>query len=184
VAAALLALLGGCASEKGSSDASARRPAEAFRKPDEVSDVARINALQISAGARTDATLRAYHFRDGKLNSLGREKLESIAGSEADRDGQALVVYLDVPAAAEHESLANVRQEAVARYLREHGLAEDAFRIERGHNPSNTFPAVSPRRDQPAPPAGSQPEGPGMGPNKDFGGGLTQPAAGTTAAKL
>src|SRR4051794_20197429 len=104
VAAALLALLGGCAPEGDKTDDGAR-PADEFRGADEVSDVTRINDQQIAAGARTDATLRAYHFHEADLNSLGREKIDLML-----KDGPGagkLVVYLDVPAAGDKRSLAD-----------------------------------------------------------------------------
>jgi hypothetical protein len=171
-AAALLALLGGCAADVEKSD-DAGRPAEEFRPVDEVSDVTRINDQQIAAGARTDATLRPYHFYEADLNSLGREKLDLMLKDGAGAGG--LVVYLDVPAAGDKRQLADARRGAVAEYLASRGLAEDSFRLERGHNPDNTFPAVPARGVKPAAPdAASEQE---MGPDPAYGGGLSGPMA-------
>ena len=175
-AAALLALLGGCATggDDGEKDAAASRPADEFRAPDEVADVTRINDQQIAAGARTDATLRAYHFYQADLNSLGREKLDLMM--KDGRGAGGLVVYLDVPAAGEMRTLADARRNAVAEYLAGRGLAEDSFRLERGHNPDNTSPAVPARRAQPG--ASDAPPAQDTGPDRSFGGGL-----GDTTAK-
>src|SRR4051812_4217884 len=77
--AAMLALAGaaGCNSHDAQADmeASGYVPAEQSRPEGEANPVDEIAASQIAAGARTDSTLRAYHFNRSRLNSLGREKL-------------------------------------------------------------------------------------------------------------
>ena len=115
----------------------------------------RINQEQIAAGARTDATLRPYHFHEAELNSLGLEKLDHMV-SGAPRDG-ALVVYLDVPSDGDEKALAAARRKAVTEYLSGRGMAERSFRLESGHNPRATVPVRSLQREtdaiEPAPEA-------------------------------
>src|SRR5688572_882342 len=72
------------------------RPADEFMAADEESAVTRLVNTQIAAGARTDATLRPYHFQDGALNSLGEEKLDFLFMTCDNKSGET-VVYLDVP---------------------------------------------------------------------------------------
>src|SRR4051812_25742266 len=67
---------------------------QSFRPEGEERATQKFIATQTSAGARTDATLRAYHFDCGDLNSLGQEKLDLML-----RDDDAcapLVLYVDV----------------------------------------------------------------------------------------
>lgn len=146
--------LGGCSGKllkpKPNPDAG-----EEFLAVDEESNVTRLNDLHIAGGSRTDATLRAYHFHRGALNSLGRQKLDQMIAAEAAAaedaggdDGEAMVVYLDATAGAgaseeAAKRLSAARQDAVSDYLMGRGLAEDAFRIEMGHNPDDTFLASS-----------------------------------------
>jgi hypothetical protein len=140
---AALALTAGCAAEK---DAGGDRAADAFLRPGDVSHVTRLADAQIAAGARTDATLRPYHFYDdGRLNSLGQEKLDLMAGDDGQSEGGTLVVYLDDSAAgdgAAAEKLAEARREAVTEYLSIQGLDGASFRLETGHNPNVTTSAV------------------------------------------
>jgi hypothetical protein len=148
--------LGGCSESHKATMAKNRADAgDAFLAPEEGSEVSRLNDTQMAAGARTDSTLRAYHFRRGALNSLGRQKLDRmIAANEADAadvggdEGEAMVVYLDAAAgaAASEETakrLGIARQAAVTDYLMSRGLTEDMFRIQMGYNPDDTFLASS-----------------------------------------
>jgi hypothetical protein len=117
------------------------RAGEDFLREDETSAVTRLADRQIAVGARTDATLRPYHFRHAGLNALGREKLDFML---ADGDvGGDLVVYLDLagdPANRRHDA---ARADAVADYLTSRGLAEGEFRLEPGFNPYNTMSAAA-----------------------------------------
>jgi hypothetical protein len=171
VAAALLAITGGCASRGDAESApSDGRRAETFRPAAETTDVARISEQQIAAGARTDATLRPYHFYDAELNSLGLEKLDHMF-SGAPRTG-ALVVYLDIPSADEHKALADARRKAVGEYLAGRGMARGAFRVVTGHNPNATVPA----RSLPPGEGAAMPETPaGFGGGGASGGGFGEP---------
>src|SRR5687767_12614030 len=101
---------GGC---KTSADMGGR-PAGEFLGVDEETAVTRLVNQQIAAGARTDATLRSYHFDDGFLNSLGQEKLDFMVMSCDNKAGE-LVVYLDLPAGDGDagKTLAQARQDAV-----------------------------------------------------------------------
>src|SRR5688500_3785191 len=103
-------------------------PAEQFMEPGELSEVTRMGDQQIANGARTDATLRPYHFNHaGRLNSLGRAKLDQMVDAD-DTDGSAtMVVYVDVPAADGDagKRLADARQDAVKQHLVSNGLTEE-----------------------------------------------------------
>lgn len=120
-------------------------PAEQFMEPGEVSHVTRMGDQQIANGARTDATLRPYHFNTaGRLNSLGREKLERIVDAD-DTDGEGqLVLYVDVPTADGDagKKLAHARRSAVTEQLTSLGLTAEQFRLESGHNPDNRMRVV------------------------------------------
>ena len=157
VAAALLALVGGCGggAAEGGDSADGSRPGEAFHREEDTPELTRINREQIAAGARTDATLRPYHFHEAELNSLGLDKLDHMV-SGAPREG-ALVVYLDVPSDGDEKALAAARRKAVSDYLSGRGLAERSFRLESGHNPRATVPVRSLQREtnaiEPAPEA-------------------------------
>ena len=170
VAAVLLALAGGCGG--GRNDAVANegdyRPGEAFRPADETPEVTRMNNAQIAAGARTDATLRPYHFDEAGLNSLGREKLDHMVSGGPRRTG-TLVVYLDAASDGDDKGLDDARREAVTEYLTGLGLTRDAFRLEMGHNSRATTPA---RTLQPA--QGAAPVLPTFG-GGGSGGGFGQP---------
>jgi hypothetical protein len=170
VAAVLLALAGGCGGDKasGGDSADGSRPGEAFYREGETPEVTRMNQEQIAAGARTDATLRPYHFHEAELNSLGLEKLDHMVGG-APRTG-ALVVYLDVPSDGDEKALASARRKAVTEYLSGRGLAEHSFRLESGHNPRATVPVRSLQRETDvvdpapeAPPTGFGSSGGGSG---------------------
>ena len=120
-------------------------PAEQFMEPGEVSHVTRMGDQQIANGARTDATLRPYHFNQaGRLNSLGVQKLERIVDAD-DADGEGeLVLYVDVPTTDgdKGKKLADARHDAVTKQLMELGLTEEQFRLETGHNPDNLMLVV------------------------------------------
>jgi hypothetical protein len=161
LAAATTFGLGGCSTHHRAETAPTKlKPGDAgeeFLAPDEVSETSRLNDMQVAAGARTDSTLRAYHFRRGALNSLGRQKLDRIvAANQADMtdadgdgdDGDEMVIYRDASAGATANEevakrLSTARQDAVTDYLMSRGLTEDMFRIEMGSNPDDTFLANS-----------------------------------------
>jgi hypothetical protein len=136
----LVAAAGGCAS--GDSETRGR-PAEEFLGVDEETAVTRLAMRQTVNGARTDATIRPYHFDDGALNSLGQEKLDFLVTSCENRAGE-LVVYVDVPVGEgeDDKKLSQARHDSVTEYLVDCGLTEESFRLETGHNPHNTHPAV------------------------------------------
>jgi hypothetical protein len=151
---------GGCSTHHRAETAPTKlKPGDAgedFLAPDEVSETSRLNDMQVAAGARTDSTLRAYHFRRGALNSLGRQKLDRIMAANqadmADADGadgdDEMVIFLDASAGAAAteevaKRLSTARQDAVTDYLMIRGLTEDMFRIEMGSNPDDTFLANS-----------------------------------------
>ena len=129
---------GGCQSDR---EVAKGRPGEEFLRDDETSAVTRIAERQMAAGARTEATLRAYHFDHAALNGLGREKLDFMLAG-AGEQGE-LVVYLDLAGDDANRQHAVARRADVTEYLGERGLAEGEFRLESGHNPHNTMSVVS-----------------------------------------
>lgn len=122
------------------------RPAEEFLGVDEESAVTRLANEQVAAGARSDLTLRAYHFDEGELNSLGKEKLDFIFANGENKGGDK-VVYIDASTGddAAGKKLAQARHDAVKDYLLSTGLAENSFRLESGYNPNNTSAAALPK---------------------------------------
>lgn len=140
---------GGC--QSGKDDVAGGRAGEDFLREDETSAVTRIAERQVAAGARTDATLRAYHFTHAGVNSLGREKLDFILADRGQGDGGGeLVVYVDVGGDEANRQHADARRASVAEYLTSKGGLDDGeFRLELGHNPHNTMSVVSavPPRD-------------------------------------
>src|SRR4051794_8048230 len=88
------ALIGGC---KSAPVAEGERDAMEFNRACDVSAVNRIAETQIAIGARTDATLRPYHFNEAELNSLGRQKIDYMLKETGDDSTGKLVVYVDVP---------------------------------------------------------------------------------------
>jgi hypothetical protein len=139
LASALLAVLSGC-NENEKTDG---RDAEEFNQPCEVSAVTRLVNQQIASGARTDGTLRPYHFDNALLNSLGRAKLDAMLNDD-DTDGE-LVVYVDVPTGEgdADKKLASARQDSVTQYLMGRGRTENTFRLESGFNPNNVMSVTS-----------------------------------------
>lgn len=138
---ALAACGGGCQSDKD--EVADGRAGEDFLRDDETSAVTRIVDRQTAAGARTDATLRAYHFTHAGLNSLGREKLDFILADRGQADGE-LVVYVDVEGDEANRQHADARRASVSEYLTSRaGLSEGEFRLESGFNPHNTMSVVS-----------------------------------------
>ena len=110
--------------------------ADAFASEPAVSPSQQLLTAQAATGAREDATLRAMHFDGGRLNSLGRQKLDLIT---RDNDGpRKLVVYLDLPSDA---PLAEART-TVADFLKSAGIPDSQIRIEDGPNPLSTAPAA------------------------------------------
>lgn len=140
VAAIALSLVAGtgCQSQHGEPTYVGQKPvgADLFPAPGEPRALDRINETQTAAAARTDATLRPYHFDGTELNSLGQRKLELMTLD--DRAFSPLVVYLDLPQDAEQDT----RREAVVVYLRDRGLKDDQIRIQSGPNlsPENLHP--------------------------------------------
>jgi hypothetical protein len=122
------------------------RPADEFLGVDEESAVTRLANEQVAAGARTDLTLRPYHFDGGDLNSLGKEKLDFIFVNGDNKSGEK-AVYIDAAAGddAAGQKLAQARHDAVKDYLLSMGLAENSFRLESGYNPNNTSAAALPK---------------------------------------
>src|SRR5204863_9049296 len=86
--------------------------------------------VQNASGAREDATLQAYHFDKGSLNSLGRAKLALMLDDDAANN--PITIYLNVPASDEFKS---ARQDAVVAYLKDQGLEESQIAFKAGTNP-------------------------------------------------
>jgi hypothetical protein len=107
-----------------------------FQPEDDTRSARRFAAVQISSGARTDATLRTYEFDRGDLNSAGRQKLDSML---LDDDAVTpMVVYLDVPSDADQDA----REESVRGHLKDRGLTPGQIKVVLGTNPGNLIPAA------------------------------------------
>ena len=144
-----VAALGGCRRDRAADDTRA----EHFLRDDETSAVTRIADAQSAAGARTDATLRAYHFdQDGivshQLNSLGREKLDLMLAGETGETGEEFVVFLDLNDDPADRRLRDSRVQVVTLYLHSKGLTDDVIRVEDGANPDNTMLVTSARPEK------------------------------------
>ena len=126
-AATVLVVACGCQSKHEAEG----RGAEEFLPDHQSSAVTRIVDRQVAAGARTDATLRAYHFDHARLNALGREKVDLVLEHAGDEG--PLELYVDV-------SDSDAREAAVMDYL-DGRVAPDRVRLTAGPNPNNTFAA-------------------------------------------
>jgi len=142
---AMLLALTVCAAGCQREPAAEGRAGEDFLRDDETSAVTRIVDRQAAVGARTDATLRPYHFDHAGLNALGREKLDQVLAAGRDRDGQGgeLVVYLDLAGDDANTQHADARRADVTDYLAAQGLSGERFRLESGFNPHNTMSAAA-----------------------------------------
>ena len=140
--AALIIVGGGCKSKPVETT---DRDAMEFYKACEVSPVTALANTQIAVGARTDATLRPYHFNDAGLNSLGREKVDFMIRETGDDSTGKLVVYVDLPKGEgdADKDLVKARQDAVSAYLVNAGRSQDSFRLEAGFNPNDTIAVTS-----------------------------------------
>jgi hypothetical protein len=135
LALAAVSVLAGCQQD------TAVQHGEDFPGPGETRSAYRYAEVQAAAGARTDATMRSYHFDKGELNSLGRERLDLML--KDDESVTPLVVYLDAP--AEQVDLRDHWQRSVVTYLKDRGLTDEQFKLEFGANPrsvSRAAPAI------------------------------------------
>jgi hypothetical protein len=105
-----------------------------FRPEGETRALHRFNDVQAAAGARTDGTLRAYHFDRGELNSLGQRKLDQML--KDDDAAMPLAVYLDMPQDEDYAA----RADAVGVYLKDRGLPESRVKVTAGPNTKNVGP--------------------------------------------
>jgi len=141
LAVAVLALLAstGCQQtpEQAGSIGNAPVGSDIFtRDDDDARSVNRFATAQTANAARTDATLRPYHFQGPELNSLGQQKLDLM--TKAERGDSP--VYLDLPQDADQ----GTRREAVLVYLKDRGLKDDQIAIQAGPNlnPDNLHPTA------------------------------------------
>lgn len=101
---------------------------------------------QAASGARADAMLYPHHFDGGRLNSLGRAKLDRMI---EDDESLPVVIYLNL---SEKDEAAEDRKESVAVYLKDRGVLESQAKLLNGPNPASVSPAAvnlagSPRTD-------------------------------------
>jgi hypothetical protein len=108
------------------------------RDDDDARSINRIATAQTANAARTDATLRPYHFQGPELNSLGQQKLDLM--TKAERGDSPLKVYLDLPQDPDQ----GTRRDAVLVYLKDRGLKDEQIAIEAGPNlnPENLHPTA------------------------------------------
>jgi len=133
LASAVLALLAptGCQQHPDQAGYVGNEPvgSDIFTHDDEdARSVNRFATAQTADAARTDATLRPYHFQGPELNSLGTQKLDLM--TKAERGDSPLKVYLDLPQDVDQ----GTRREAVLVYLKDRGLKDDQIAIEAGPN--------------------------------------------------
>ena len=110
--------------------------ADAFASEPAVPPARQFVTAQAAIGARDDATLRAMHFDDGRLNSLGRQKLDLMTQDED--ASQGIVVYLDLPP----DGPVKVARDSITDFLKSLGVADAQIRFEEGPNPSASAPAL------------------------------------------
>ena len=140
--AAMIALAAGCQPDKGI-DPNAH--GEDFIPPDAERALNEFSVRQAGNAARADATLRAYHFNDRDLNSLGEERLDSMLYRR--ENGAALVVYIDLP---DNDPKTAGRRETVIAFLKDSRLTEDQIELKSGPNPNSNSPArLDPGRRRP-----------------------------------
>jgi hypothetical protein len=133
VGAALLAMAAGCQTQP--SDVIIH--GEAFVPAESERSVMEFSVRQAANGARSDATLRAYHFNDTDLNSLGEDRLDSMLYW---RESSApLVVYIDLP---EKDPKTTGRRETVIAFLKDRRLATDQIVLKSGPNPDSNSPVA------------------------------------------
>jgi hypothetical protein len=118
------------------SDAEKQAQANFFTPPGQLRDTQRIEHAQMAAGDREDATLLAYHFDKGELNSSGREKLSLMLDDDASNN--PMIIYLDIPGSDEYKA---ARQDAVVAFLKDQGLQESQISFRAGANPDELYPA-------------------------------------------
>ena len=154
-AVGVVVVLAGCQQDEGQA---AKQHGEVFPGPYETRTPAKFADAHSAAGARTDSTLRSYHFDKGELNSLGREKLDLMVKDDDACD--PLVVYLDARGAS---NLRGQWQDAVAEHLTSRGLTDDQISFKSGANLSDTTPsapALRGLRNMESQPSGSSGNGP------------------------
>ena len=134
-----VSLLGGCHQKRDG-----RVSGSDFRPEGEPRAIHRFAEAQTAAGARTDATLRAYDFDCGDLNSLGQQKLDLML--KDDDACSPLVVYLDVAPGATYDP----RQESVRVYLKDRGLLDTQIKLVAGPNTNNLGPTAPALREEAA----------------------------------
>jgi hypothetical protein len=140
--AALIAAVVAAVSAGGCHDKprDSRVDGKTFRPEGEARAVNRIGEAQMAAGARTDATIRAYDYDCTDLNSLGRHKLDLML--KDDDTCTPIVVYLDVPHEGNDGQTYDARQESVRGYLKNRGLTDNQIRVVAGPNVYNLGPTA------------------------------------------
>lgn len=97
--------------------------------------VERLVDVQMTNGAREDASLHAIHFDGAKLNSLGTQKLARMVPTEPTG---SVVVYLSAAA----DDMTTARRDAVTAYMGACGVDASRLRLENGSNPNSASPAA------------------------------------------
>jgi hypothetical protein len=131
--AAILALAAGCQSDKPD----LTNHGEQFPSTEAERSVFEFGARQAANAARSDGTLRAYHFNDRDLNSLGEERLDAMLYHR--ESGGPLVVYIDLP---ENDVKTAGRKETVIAFLKDRRLTEDQIELKNGPNPDSNSPVA------------------------------------------
>jgi hypothetical protein len=95
---------------------------ETFFVQDETHSVMAAFDRQAANGSRHDAMLREQHFDGGRLNSLGRAKLDRMMMSPG-----MVTIYLPGP-------VEGARRDAIVAYVKDHGRSENDVVIKDGIN--------------------------------------------------
>ena len=143
--AAVLALAVGCQPENTEVVAHG----EDFPANDAVRPVHEFQDMQAARAARSDATMRKYHFDGADLNSLGEDRLDSML--KTGESTSPLTVFLDLPA---DDAQTADRKQAVIAYLKDRGLTQEQIVIKDGFNP-DSHSLVAPLLGATATPAGA-----------------------------
>ncbi len=136
LAGVALSLAAGCSSQAPENSSYAH--GENYLPDGTYRDEVKFIDITVANGARADGTLRAVHFTEGTLNSLGQKKLDCML--EADTgSATTLTVYIDIP---KSDPAYDKRQETVSSYLKSKGLKDSQIALVDGPNLKYSAPAA------------------------------------------
>jgi hypothetical protein len=101
-------------------------------------DETKVIDVSVACGARADGELRAYHFSDDSLNSLGKKKLDYMVAADPNLTS-TLTVYMDF--SPKDPNFAK-RHDAVTEYLKLKGLKDEQIALVDGPNETQAQPSA------------------------------------------